>query len=444
MSLTTCCPHCQTRFRIVPDQLRISQGWVRCGHCQQLFDARESLQEVPQTQPATTGDLPETPAISEPSADPAPQSATPEPLPVEPLPEPELTAELAPKPEQIPAPAAQPLSSPEPQSATSAQNDISSARGLDEEDAQTSPVDAPAQPSVAEIAAQLGLTLDLSDETSIAPKTEAHAENPEIPEENPNPNTENYSENITVENPEEKPQENPTQTSAEGEGEKSNVADLFFSSPTDNLAENPNTATDLAPDFTNEHTPQFIRKAQRQARWTGPKVRFAMGMAAILLPLILLLQIAWHERTRLGAWQPALRPALQVMCVTLGCTMGPWRQLDAVVIVGSSFTQMDDAAHATQNPTQTPAATHAASIHFQLGLSLRNLSRLPVATPMLELTLTDPNEAIILRRVIDLSALQFPDELPAQSELNRSATLAVQGLGAGQTVAGYHLILFYP
>jgi predicted Zn finger-like uncharacterized protein len=48
MSLITRCPACQTSFRIVPDQLRISEGWVRCGQCQEVFNAAlQLLQEAP-------------------------------------------------------------------------------------------------------------------------------------------------------------------------------------------------------------------------------------------------------------------------------------------------------------------------------------------------------------------------------------------------------------
>ncbi len=42
--MITRCPACQTQFKVVPDQLRISEGWVRCGQCQQVFDAM--LQQV--------------------------------------------------------------------------------------------------------------------------------------------------------------------------------------------------------------------------------------------------------------------------------------------------------------------------------------------------------------------------------------------------------------
>lgn len=42
-------------FKVVPDQLRISEGWVRCGKCEEIFDATAHMQEalVPE------GDTPE-------------------------------------------------------------------------------------------------------------------------------------------------------------------------------------------------------------------------------------------------------------------------------------------------------------------------------------------------------------------------------------------------
>ncbi|WP_051602957.1 DUF3426 domain-containing protein [Simplicispira psychrophila] len=45
MSQNTRCPSCATLFKVVADQLRISDGWVRCGQCQQIFDATAHLQE---------------------------------------------------------------------------------------------------------------------------------------------------------------------------------------------------------------------------------------------------------------------------------------------------------------------------------------------------------------------------------------------------------------
>ncbi len=43
MGFITRCPACATAFKVVPDQLKISEGWVRCGHCQEIFDATMDL-----------------------------------------------------------------------------------------------------------------------------------------------------------------------------------------------------------------------------------------------------------------------------------------------------------------------------------------------------------------------------------------------------------------
>jgi predicted Zn finger-like uncharacterized protein len=45
MSLITRCPACGTMFKVVADQLRISEGWVRCGHCAEIFDAAADLRD---------------------------------------------------------------------------------------------------------------------------------------------------------------------------------------------------------------------------------------------------------------------------------------------------------------------------------------------------------------------------------------------------------------
>lgn len=78
MSLVTRCPACGTHFKIVRDQLRISDGWVRCGRCSQVFDAALDLRETPDgvAEPAPQADpaadnalLPQSPALSWPARD---------------------------------------------------------------------------------------------------------------------------------------------------------------------------------------------------------------------------------------------------------------------------------------------------------------------------------------------------------------------------------------
>ncbi len=35
----TRCPHCQAVFRVTPEQLAQAKGWLRCGHCREVFDS---------------------------------------------------------------------------------------------------------------------------------------------------------------------------------------------------------------------------------------------------------------------------------------------------------------------------------------------------------------------------------------------------------------------
>jgi predicted Zn finger-like uncharacterized protein len=71
-ALITRCPACATMFKVVPDQLRVSEGWVRCGHCAEVFDASANLQDAAAVAAAQSGRAQESVA--------APAFATAEPL----------------------------------------------------------------------------------------------------------------------------------------------------------------------------------------------------------------------------------------------------------------------------------------------------------------------------------------------------------------------------
>jgi predicted Zn finger-like uncharacterized protein len=43
MSFATRCTSCGTIFRVVLDQLKVSEGWVRCGRCHAVFNAEQGL-----------------------------------------------------------------------------------------------------------------------------------------------------------------------------------------------------------------------------------------------------------------------------------------------------------------------------------------------------------------------------------------------------------------
>lgn len=120
MNLATRCTACGTMFRVVQDQLKVSDGWVRCGRCQAVFNAQESLFDLEHDTPppwqappeiadaglvsepadndlvATASSAPEgacdTPTSQAPDAEPQSWAAIDPPMPM-PMPEPEPTAE---------------------------------------------------------------------------------------------------------------------------------------------------------------------------------------------------------------------------------------------------------------------------------------------------------------------------------------------------------------
>jgi len=51
MSLATRCTACGTIFRVVRDQLKVSDGWVRCGRCDEVFNALENLFDLERDAP---------------------------------------------------------------------------------------------------------------------------------------------------------------------------------------------------------------------------------------------------------------------------------------------------------------------------------------------------------------------------------------------------------
>lgn len=83
VSLVTRCPACATLFKVVPDQLRISEGWVRCGQCDEVFDAQAQMQaQVVAVHVAAPGHAAEIPSAAQSLAPPPP----PPPIGVEALP----------------------------------------------------------------------------------------------------------------------------------------------------------------------------------------------------------------------------------------------------------------------------------------------------------------------------------------------------------------------
>ena len=291
MSLITRCTACQTLFKVVPDQLRISDGWVRCGQCGEIFDATQSLlagQDEPDGAVETTDhERFESTSIStqpEPAADAVGHT-------------PEAAVHIARTP------------TPEPDEAA--------------------PVDIP---------------------------------------------------------------------------------------PPDS------TKAPAAPTAT----PSFMQEGgAAPSAWHRRGVRRALALAALMLALALAVQMLRHERDRLAAIEPALRPMLSTLCQWTACNITPMRQIESVLIDSSSFARLRGDV-------------------YRLAFSLRNAAAVDIAMPAIELSVTDAQDQVLSRRVI------LPAEFGASSpalgagaEWNSKISLNVKPGGADR-VAGYRLLAFYP
>lgn len=170
--------------------------------------------------------------------------------------------------------------------------------------------------------------------------------------------------------------------------------------------------------FLTEANPVRARRARR-----------GMGLLALLLALVLVVQIALFQRDRLAASAPALQPALATLCLVARCTLAPVRQIESVALDSSTFTQL--------RPDT-----------FKLSFVLKNEAQIALAMPALEVTLTDNQDRAVVRRVV-LPADFAPSNPPLAAGGEFAGSL-VLGLAADAAeprssgISGYRMLAFYP
>lgn len=437
MSQVTRCPSCGTRFKVVADQLRISQGWVRCGMCQSVFDASQDLQSVPDEllQPEAA-DVPQKPPVPEiqptqagerapawpqqDAADSAPaapafdghkagalQDSGSDSDSVDAAPTVAQAAEAAPAAEPADVVSEPELSGSMPGMVDAQPSFVDQARSLAEEgaaalrqdphpDARPSEggLDAGDSPAPAEPALEPELR-------ALPPPGEAL-----MPEAAQDVEDEARVEAVSKE-----------ALLHAGIGAIQPARDR--AQAVTDMDQDEAAAAALAGD-----EPGFVRQARRQAFWHSAGMRVALVLGSLAAVAGVVGQHAWQQRDVLAAQYPALAPLLAKTCALAGCELQARRAIADVVISGSGFKQLADAHQ------------------YQWSLTLENRSDVPVAMPMAELTLTDAQDRPLLRRVIDLKPLGAPQQLQARQEWSVNVPVQVQDLGAA--VAGYRALVFYP
>lgn len=327
-------------FKVVPDQLRVSEGWVRCGQCSEVFDANLHLQSS-----ATEATAPVVAPVATRIDIQIPDE------PREPLVMPVAAPEVTP---------------PEPEPMEAAESASISSAGVGEPFLEVNPHALYIDP------------LDASEKAT--PPEPVLSEDPPCGE--------------------------------------SSVAQF---EPADDMAQDSESDT----DETFHHA--FLKPKGAQTKTRGRWVTFALALTVSLLGSALALQLVVRERDRIVAMEPGARAALEPLCSLVGCVLAPLRQIESVVIDSSSFTKLRGDV-------------------YRLTFTLKNTGHLPLATPALELTLTDLQDLTVVRKVFlvsDFTEQREVIEPGAELPVNLPVALKLP-TGSNEKIAGYRLLSFYP
>ena len=194
-----------------------------------------------------------------------------------------------------------------------------------------------------------------------------------------------------------------------------------------------------APDDTPaDITPGFVQRAQAQARWRHPAMRAMLGVLALLLLALLGGQVTHQFRDLIAAHHPPMRPLLAQWCELAGCTIRPPLRIEDLQVESLSFVR----------------ATSEGPDTYRLTVVLRNKAPIALAWPQLDLSLTDLNGAVLMRRAFDPKDASWQDSPEPQSgpgqqppdaaPADRSTTLQWRMKIAKLQPAGYTADIFYP
>lgn len=399
MALATRCPHCGTSFRVAQDQLKLRAGLVRCGACKEIFNGAENLFSLDGIQSAASAASPATPAFPANSAVPAPTPDTANTNSTEPAAGPAIGLPPSPPPgDTVSPPASNSMASEE--------------------------APAPLQREAATIAATANAA------SADAPGGHGIATHDAIgyrdPDTRPDPLTRmtlmDFAGTGLV------TPSNDAASEGDTHDEVGQAIDEMKRKPWRRLSRKRDAEID-AIDAIDEAgmEPEFLRRARRQEHFAR-RFGTAMAIGSGVLAMTLLLQGAYAFRNQLAAMLPQSRPALLALCKLASCRIELPAQIDAVSI------ETNELQAIAENPDG-----------LLLTALLRNRSALPQTWPSIELTLSDPSDKPLARRVFGPRDYLGADSstgkgFPANSEQGVKLLLALDQLKP----AGYRLYLFYP
>ncbi len=389
-------------FKVVPDQLRISAGWVRCGVCAHVFDAGAGMLPAAQSK-----ELEPVASLASPAAAPSGLDASPS----EPVRNDSASPHSAPHDEAL-APENLLKRGEEPPVADSRHDALDN---LSTDPVLTSPYasgwrtqERSLPVSRSDDSARFDQAFPRADALLVRQATGA---SPVLKPEEAVPEVDPHDFALS--------QPQAEQPKALQEEEKAPGPESAWPSSADSLPAQEEQAPPVA-----EEVPSFVREARRKAFWRSRGVRAVIWLVVVLGGLGLGLQWTIDQRDWLAAREPRLTPLLEQLCRPVGCTVEPYRNLNAIVIDGSSF-------------QRGPANA------FQLSFTLRNNDDVPVATPSLELTLTDAQDQMLSRRALRAQDFSASRTLPAHGEFTGTSAFTVDSPDPS-AIVGYRVMAFYP
>ena len=420
MALATVCPHCNKKFRVASDQLKLRGGIVRCGACNQVFDGNAALIDL--DNPAVPVSPPPPPSDAASDVVSATSASA------------DFDTEVAAIDAQLRARGAAPRQS------------------LDF-DAIYDPLGIAPEPEAAPMAAPrlqideeiVGFALrdDLHDQHDLHERHERHEQHERHDLHDKHDKHDKHDppdrRSATPLEPSGAPLASQPERRHPALPMRASAVAVFVPLPAPasalpvalartarrNAAKRHKASAAAALAAAQANEPEFVTRSRLQAQ-TGPWRRMAMGAVSVLLVLVLVAQGLGTFRNVLAVRLPQWKPVLEAGCAVFGCRVELPAQIDALSI-------------------ETGELQALSANRFSYATLLRNQGSLPQAWPHLELVLTDANDKALVRRVF-APADYLPPGVPAATGLGPRSEQAVKlFFELNQLKAsGYHIAIFYP
>lgn len=403
--MLTTCPGCRTTFHVTPAQLRARSGMVRCGKCSVAFNALDGLHENVPPLSLTSAAAPAAPAVAALS---------------EPLEEPPGADEAA-------VAAAEPAVELTEDRFSIGEETTDFTDLADHAELSIAASAAPSTELAPDPADDIPLPPD--DFAAIAPADEESSADRREPSLGEQPVIGDETEGIFADQAVDADTAIADLTAAspaaadeatDGSASAIPVRDCLIAAGLVAARESTQIpGNNKWAEGTFAAAPTFSLDAPARPGWP-------FAVAIVVLFLLLALQAAHHWRGEIAARYPALRPAVQALCATLRCDV-PLPRHASEVVIESSDLQAD----------QTQPRLYV------LNARIRNRAPYQQDWPLLELSLTNKHDEVLIRRI-----LKAEDYLPAASgpafAALGEARIRLWLQTAEIDAAGYRLYVFYP